>query len=57
MIRIEHHNGASMDAENYATGARAIDPRVVKHVQQVKKEGMGVISNEAVGGQAGPHQA
>jgi aryl-alcohol dehydrogenase-like predicted oxidoreductase len=48
MIRM-NHNGASMDAENYATGGPGDVPEVVKHVQQVKKEGMGVISMKLVG--------
>ncbi len=48
MIRM-NHNGASMDAENYATGGPGDVPEVVKHVQQVKQEGMGVISMKLVG--------
>jgi hypothetical protein len=48
MIRM-NHNGASMDAENYATGGPGDVPEVVKHVQQVKKEGMGVVSMKLVG--------
>jgi aryl-alcohol dehydrogenase-like predicted oxidoreductase len=48
MIRM-NHSGASMDAENYATGGPGDVPEVVKHVQQVKKEGMGVVSMKLVG--------
>jgi len=48
MIRM-NHKGAVMDAENYATRGLGDVPEVVKHVKQVRKEGMGVISMKLVG--------
>jgi aryl-alcohol dehydrogenase-like predicted oxidoreductase len=48
MIRV-NHKGKSMDAEDYATAGLGNVPEVVKHVQQVRKDGMGVISMKLVG--------
>jgi aryl-alcohol dehydrogenase-like predicted oxidoreductase len=48
MIRV-NHKGKSMDAEDYATAGLGNVPEVVNHVQQVRKEGMGVISMKLVG--------
>jgi 1-deoxyxylulose-5-phosphate synthase len=48
MIRM-NHKGASMDAEDYATQGLGNVPEVVSHVQQVRKEGMGVISMKLIG--------
>ncbi len=48
MIRM-NHTGASMDAEDYATRGLGDVNEVVKHVKQVKKEGMGVISMKLIG--------
>jgi aryl-alcohol dehydrogenase-like predicted oxidoreductase len=48
MIRM-NHKGASMDAEDYNTSGPGNVPEVVTHVQQVRKEGMGVISMKLVG--------
>jgi aryl-alcohol dehydrogenase-like predicted oxidoreductase len=48
MIRV-NHKGKSMDAEDYNTGGLGNVPEVVSHVQQVRKEGMGVISMKLVG--------
>jgi predicted aldo/keto reductase-like oxidoreductase len=48
MIRM-NHNGAVMDAEDYATNRPGNVPEVVSHVKQVKSEGMGVISMKLIG--------
>ncbi|MEZ5403239.1 MAG: aldo/keto reductase [Bryobacteraceae bacterium] len=48
MIRV-NHNGTKMDAEEYNTRGLGNVPEVVKHVKQVRKEGMGVISMKLVG--------
>lgn len=48
MIRM-NHQGAVMDAAVADSGQPGNVPEVVQHVQQVKKEGMGVISMKLVG--------
>lgn len=48
MIRM-NHKGTAMDAEAYDTSGPGNVPEVVSHVQQVRKEGMGVISMKLVG--------
>jgi aryl-alcohol dehydrogenase-like predicted oxidoreductase len=48
MIRM-NHKGVRMDAEDYNTNGLGNVPEVVTHVQQVRKEGMGVISMKLVG--------
>ncbi len=48
MIRM-NHTGKSMDAEDYATQGPGNVPEVVKHVQEVRKQGMGVISMKLAG--------
>jgi 1-deoxyxylulose-5-phosphate synthase len=48
MIRM-NHKGTAMDAEDYATQGLGNVSEVVTHVQQVRKEGMGVISMKLVG--------
>ena len=48
MIRM-NHTGARMDAESYDMKEIGNVPEVVKHVKQVKKEGMGVISMKLIG--------
>ena len=48
MIRM-NHTGKSMDAEDYATQGLGNVPEVVKHVSEVRKEGMGVISMKLIG--------
>jgi predicted aldo/keto reductase-like oxidoreductase len=48
MIRM-NHNGASMDAEDYATNRPGNVNEVVSHVKQVKSEGMGVVSMKLIG--------
>jgi 1-deoxyxylulose-5-phosphate synthase len=48
MIRV-NHKGTSMDAEDYDTAGPGNVPEVVTHVQQVRKEGMGVVSMKLVG--------
>jgi len=48
MIRM-NHKGTSMDAEDYNSGGPGNVSEVVTHVQQVRKEGMGVISMKLVG--------
>jgi len=48
MIRV-NHKGKSMDAEDYATHGPGNVPEVVGHVQEVRKEGMGVISMKLIG--------
>jgi aryl-alcohol dehydrogenase-like predicted oxidoreductase len=48
MIRV-NHTGKSMDAEDYATQGPGNVPEVVAHVQQVRKQGLGVISMKLAG--------
>jgi len=48
MIRV-NHNGTDMDAEAYDTDGLGNVSEVVKHVHQVQKEGMGVISMKLIG--------
>jgi aryl-alcohol dehydrogenase-like predicted oxidoreductase len=48
MIRV-NHKGTRMDAEDYATEGLGNVPEVVSHIQQVRKDGMGVISMKLVG--------
>jgi aryl-alcohol dehydrogenase-like predicted oxidoreductase len=48
MIRM-NHKGVRMDAENYATNGLGNVPEVVKHVEQARRKGMGVISMKLVG--------
>jgi predicted aldo/keto reductase-like oxidoreductase len=48
MIRV-NHKGVRMDAEDYATNGLGNVDEVVKHVKQVKREGMGVVSMKLVG--------
>jgi aryl-alcohol dehydrogenase-like predicted oxidoreductase len=48
MIRV-NHKGVRMDAEDYATDGLGNVDEVVKHVKQVKREGMGVVSMKLVG--------
>jgi aryl-alcohol dehydrogenase-like predicted oxidoreductase len=48
MIRV-NHKGTRMDAEDYNTDGLGNVDEVVKHVRQVRKEGMGVISMKLVG--------
>jgi 1-deoxyxylulose-5-phosphate synthase len=48
MIRV-NHTGKSMDAEDYATQGLGNVPEVVTHVQQVRKQGMGVIAMKLAG--------
>ena len=48
MIRM-NHKGTSMDAEDYNTDGLGNVSEVVTHVQQFRKEGMGVISMKLVG--------
>jgi len=48
MIRM-NHTGKSMDAEDFATQGPGNVPEVVKHVQEVRKQGMGVISMKLAG--------
>jgi aryl-alcohol dehydrogenase-like predicted oxidoreductase len=48
MIRM-NHKGTIMDAEQYDTRGLGDVDEVVKHVKQVKKEGMGVISMKLIG--------
>jgi aryl-alcohol dehydrogenase-like predicted oxidoreductase len=48
MIRM-NHTGKSMDAEDYATQQLGSVPEVVTHVQQVRKQGLGVISMKLAG--------
>ena len=48
MIRV-NHKGVRMDAEDYNTDGLGNVPEVVTHVQQVRKQGMGVISMKLVG--------
>jgi aryl-alcohol dehydrogenase-like predicted oxidoreductase len=48
MIRV-NHNGTRMDAEVPDTAELGNVPEVVRHVQQARKEGMGVISMKLIG--------
>ena len=48
MIRM-NHKGVRMDAEDFATDGLGNVPEVVTHVEQVKKNNMGVISMKLVG--------
>jgi len=48
MIRV-NHKGKSMDAEDYNTAGLGNVPEVVSRVQQVRRNGMGVISMKLVG--------
>ncbi len=48
MIRV-NHKGTAMDAEDYNTSGPGNVNEVVSHVQQVRKQGMGVISMKLVG--------
>ncbi len=48
MIRV-NHTGKSMDAEDYATDGPGNVPEVVSRVQEVRKQGMGVISMKLAG--------
>jgi aryl-alcohol dehydrogenase-like predicted oxidoreductase len=48
MIRV-NHKGIRMDAEDYNTGGLGNVSEVVNHLQQVRKEGMGVVSMKLVG--------
>jgi aryl-alcohol dehydrogenase-like predicted oxidoreductase len=48
MIRV-NHKGIRMDAEDYNTDGLGNVTEVVNHVQQVRKEGMGVVSMKLVG--------
>jgi len=54
MIRV-NHIGKNMDAEDYMTQGLGNVPEVVTHVQEVRKQGMGVIAMKLVGeGAFGP---
>ena len=48
MIRV-NHRGVRMDGEDYNTDGLGKVTEVVNHVQQVRKEGMGVVSMKLVG--------
>ena len=48
MIRV-NHTGKSMDAEDYMTQGPGSVPEVVTHVQQVHKQGLGVIAMKLAG--------
>jgi aryl-alcohol dehydrogenase-like predicted oxidoreductase len=48
MIRM-NHNGASMDAEDYATNRPGNVSEVVSHVKEAKSQGMGVVSMKLIG--------
>ncbi len=48
MIRM-NHKGTSMDAEDYATHGLGNVPEVVTHVEQARRDGMGVISMKLIG--------
>ncbi|HXU19378.1 MAG TPA: aldo/keto reductase, partial [Verrucomicrobiae bacterium] len=48
MIRM-NHKGVHMDAEDYATDGLGNVPEVVKHVEQARAKGMGVISMKLIG--------
>src|SRR5579859_7043025 len=48
MIRM-NHNGTKMDAEDYNTNGAGNVSEVLTHMQQVRSEGMGVISMKLIG--------
>jgi len=48
MIRM-NHNGTVMDSEDYTAWSNGNVPEVVKHVHEVKQDGMGVISMKLIG--------
>jgi aryl-alcohol dehydrogenase-like predicted oxidoreductase len=48
MIRV-NHKGTRMDAEDYQASEHGNVPEVVEHVQQVRQDGMGVISMKLIG--------
>jgi aryl-alcohol dehydrogenase-like predicted oxidoreductase len=48
MIRM-NHKGTKMDAEDFNTAGLGSVPEVTRHVHEVKKDGMGVISMKLVG--------
>ena len=48
MIRM-NHNGTKMDAENFNTNGPGDVSEVVKHVKEVRSDGMGIISMKLVG--------
>jgi predicted aldo/keto reductase-like oxidoreductase len=48
MIRM-NHKGVRMDAENYATRGLGNVPEVVRHVEESRKKGLGVISMKLAG--------
>jgi aryl-alcohol dehydrogenase-like predicted oxidoreductase len=48
MIRV-NHKGTRMDAEDYNTGGLGNVAEVVTHIEQARKEGMGVVSMKLVG--------
>jgi aryl-alcohol dehydrogenase-like predicted oxidoreductase len=48
MIRV-NHKGVRMDAEDYSTDGLGNVTEVVNHVQQARKEGMGVVSMKLAG--------
>ncbi|WP_291980677.1 aldo/keto reductase [Luteitalea sp.] len=48
MIRV-NHIGTSMDAEDYRTTGLGNVPEVVRHVEQVRTQGMGVVAMKLVG--------
>src|SRR5262249_47760989 len=48
MIRM-NHKGTRMDAEEYNTNGEGNVAEVVKHVKQVRSDGMGLISMKLVG--------
>jgi 1-deoxyxylulose-5-phosphate synthase len=48
MIRM-NHKGVRMDAEDFATEGLGNVPEVVTHVEQVKRNNMGVVSMKLVG--------
>jgi aryl-alcohol dehydrogenase-like predicted oxidoreductase len=48
MIRM-NHKGVRMDAEDYNASVGGDVPQVVSHVEQVRKQGMGVISMKLCG--------
>ena len=48
MIRV-NHKGTRMDAEDYNTDGPGNVAEVVKHVNQVRSEGMGVVAMKLIG--------
>jgi predicted aldo/keto reductase-like oxidoreductase len=48
MIRM-NHKGVRMDTEHYDSGGIGNVPEVVSHVEEVRREGMGVVSMKLVG--------